>query len=181
MGSAAGEVVELIGNPRAGSRTRGLADLVGTVLGGRLATPLRPPRVLELAEIVGVSFGPASAIGGYRDGDPFAAVRDARLLIVATPTYKGSYTGLLKLFLDQFETGALAGIVAVPVGVAAAPAHLAAVGTALRALLTELGATVPDEALAVPESLLPEADRLVADWVDRHAATIDEQLAGARS
>ncbi len=174
--SSVGEVVELIGNPRPGSRTRALADLVGTALARRLVTPLRQPRVLELADIVGVSFDSLPAVGGYPDGDPFAAVRNARLLIVATPAYKGSFTGLLKLFLDQFEAGALTGIVAVPVGVAASTAHLHAVGTALRGLLTELGATVPDEALTVPESSLPEADRLVSDWVDRYAATIDEQL-----
>ena len=31
------------------------------------------------------------------------------LLVIATPTYKGTYTGLLKLFLDQFGASGLAG------------------------------------------------------------------------
>ena len=36
-------------------------------------------------------------------------------MIVASPTYKATYTGLLKLFLDRIAGGALAGVTAVPV------------------------------------------------------------------
>ncbi len=32
----------------------------------------------------------------------------AELVVVASPTYKASYTGLLKLFLDRFGAGLLA-------------------------------------------------------------------------
>ncbi|TDD63979.1 hypothetical protein E1262_29575 [Jiangella aurantiaca] len=40
--------------------------------------------------------------------------------LLATPTYKARYTGLLKAFLDRLPGGALRGTVAVPVTVAAA-------------------------------------------------------------
>ncbi len=168
------DIVELIGNPRTGSRTRALADAIVAELG------LGRARVLELAEIVGVSFGAEPARGSGVPEDPFAVVRAARLLVVATPTYKGTYTGLLKVFLDQFPAGALAGVVALPVTVAAAPAHLTAVTAALRALLTELGATVAAGPLAVLEPELGALPEVVRGWADRYAADLLAALSGER-
>ena len=37
--------------------------------------------------------------------DLVARVGEADLVVVASPTYKGTYTGLLKLFLDRFADG----------------------------------------------------------------------------
>src|SRR5690242_19324981 len=95
------DVVVLVGNPRPGSRTRTVAELVARQLAAELGG-LSDVVVVELAEVVGVSFGPEPARGGWALGDPFAEVGGARLLVVATPTYKGSFTGLLKVFLDQY-------------------------------------------------------------------------------
>ena len=86
--------VAVIGNPKVHSRTRHAAELVTAAMTGS------PPEVvIELSEL-----GPG--LLGW--GDPAVAeakkhVLDAgELLVIATPTYKGTYTGLLKLFLDQF-------------------------------------------------------------------------------
>ncbi len=75
------EVVELIGNPRVGSRTRALADLVVRSLaetvepdgrGGPDGIRLGEPVVIELGEAVGVTFGadpaPAGAPHSYTVG-----------------------------------------------------------------------------------------------------------------
>lgn len=176
----AADVVVLVGNPRPGSRTRRLAEAVTEALLQRRGVPADRYRVLELAEIVGVSFGPEPAYG-VRDGsDPFAAVRAARLLVVATPTYKGSYTGLLKVFLDRFGHRELSGATAVPVAVAASPAHARASASALRDVLTELGAAVPAPPLAVLESELTEGSApgealgrgIAARWADQHAEAV---------
>ena len=43
-----------------------------------------------------------------------AEVGDADLVVVASPTYKATYTGLLKLFLDRFAGGTGLTGVAVP-------------------------------------------------------------------
>ena len=51
------------------------------------------------------------------------ALREAEVAVVASPTCKGTYTGLLKLFLDQVATGDLAGVVAVPLMLGGGPAH----------------------------------------------------------
>lgn len=186
------EVVVLVGNPRANSRTRRLADaLVDAVLpdpAGR--------RVLELGEIVRVSFEGApdaaapSTVAALSDGapsagatppaDPFALVRAAKLLIVATPTYKGTYTGLLKVFLDRFGHRELTGVVAVPVAIAASEAHRRSVGAGLVRLLDELGARVPVAPLALLEPQAADPASAVADWVQRYGSALREALAGQR-
>ncbi|MDG9675877.1 NAD(P)H-dependent oxidoreductase [Micromonospora sp. DH14] len=176
--SSTPDVVVLVGNPRAGSRTRGTAEAVAAALLDRLNESPSAVQVLELAEIVGVSFGPEPAYGAKTDADPFAAVRSARLLVVATPTYKGSYTGLLKIFLDQFGHRELAEVVAVPIAVAAAPAHAEAAASALRDVLVELGAQVPAPPLAVLESQLADVSDIAAQWADQHTTAIGAQRAG---
>jgi FMN reductase len=174
------DLVVLVGNPRPGSRTRTLAELVARELAGVLEG-LGDVSVLELAEIVGVSFGSEPARGGWPAGDAFAEVRAARVLVVATPTYKGTYTGLLKVFLDQYGAGALAGTVAVPVAVAAAPRHRRSVAAALTDLLSELGAAVPAPAVALLEADLAEARSLVSAWVAEHRGTLGRALCDARA
>src|SRR5689334_365601 len=112
-------VVELIGNPRTGWRTRALADAAVDALSGA-GVALEGRTVLELGQIVGITFGPEPAGTPAPVADPFEVVRGARLPVVATPTDKATYTGLLKVFLDRFGHRELAGVVALPVAIAAA-------------------------------------------------------------
>ncbi|GAA1861559.1 NAD(P)H-dependent oxidoreductase [Asanoa iriomotensis] len=170
-------VVALIGNPRPGSRTRALADAAVAELSARAG--LARPTVLELGELVGVTFGPEPAVARSPLADPFAVVRAARLLFVATPTYKGTYTGLLKVFLDRFGHHELSDVVAVPVAVAASEAHRLSVGAALRDLLAELGAAVPAPPLAVLEPQAAAPAEAAARWVAAHGDTVTAALAAA--
>ena len=97
-------IVVVSGNPRPGSRTSVLAGAVGAALGGATA-------VVEVGEL-----GPGLLTPG--DAATAAAVttiREADVLVVATPTYKGSYTGVLKVLLDQLPAGARAAKRALPV------------------------------------------------------------------
>jgi FMN reductase len=174
------DVVVLVGNPRPGSRTRILAEATAAAIVSTAADPAGSdpagPRVLELAEIGAVSFGPDLARPSTVVDDPHAVVRGARLLVVGTPTYKGTYTGLLKLFLDQYGHRELAGVVAVPVAVAAAEPHRQAVAAGLEALLVELGATVPVPTFAVLEQRLADPERAAAQWVAEHIPSIVDAL-----
>jgi FMN reductase len=169
-------VVTLVGNPRAGSRTRALADAVTTALVDRLDPQAPAPTVLELGELVGVTFGSAPAPRPAVEADPFATVRAARLLVVATPTYKGSYTGLLKIFLDQLPHDALRGVVAVPLAIAASEPHRLAVGAALHDVLLALGATVPTPPLAVLESETPTLTTTATEFAATHSPTLAAAL-----
>ncbi|MFA3877990.1 NADPH-dependent FMN reductase [Streptomyces sp. MMCC 100] len=122
----------LVGNPRPGSRTLAAATLVAQRITGA-----EPDHVIDLAEL-----GPAllggddPAVAGAR-----ATIQSSSLVVVGSPTFKATYSGLLKLFLDQFPGNtALAGVVALPFMLGGNPAHALAPETALRPLLSELGA-----------------------------------------
>ncbi|WP_167768886.1 NADPH-dependent FMN reductase [Nocardia sp. CS682] len=126
-------VTVVVGNPKPASRTLTAATLV--------AKGLRPdsePAVVDL-----VDFG--AALLGWGDPGVAAAVRtvaDSELVVFASPTFKATYTGLLKLFLEQFDGGTgLAGVLAVPVMLGAGPAHALAPDLLLKPVLVELGAT----------------------------------------
>ena len=98
-------MVAVVGNPNPASRTLAVAELVARRV-GQLAAIDDAPRMIDV-----VDSGPNL----LRWGDPTVAelkaeVLGARALVVASPTYKAAYTGLLKLFLDQFDAGELHGI-----------------------------------------------------------------------
>jgi FMN reductase len=148
-------IVVVSGNPRAGSRTSVLAVAVGEALAGR--TGGFPPTVIEVGEL-----GPGLLTpGDEATAAAVTAVREAELLVIATPTYKGSYTGILKVLLDQLPAQALAGKRAVPVVTAGIAPQAAAAEALLRQLLGELGADVA-AGLPVVEADLPET-KAIAD------------------
>src|SRR5262245_33786703 len=129
------DIVTLVGHPRLGSRTRVLAEATTDALTALLTAAgadIQGTRMLELAEIAAVSFGPGTALPLRPVDSPHDLVRSAKLLVVASPTYQGSYTGLLKVFLDRFGRCELAGVVAVPVAIAADRTHRDRVATGLR-------------------------------------------------
>lgn len=173
--------VILVGNPRAGSRTSALAATVVEQVWAQLPDLElgAEPEVLELADLVGVTFTAEPATAAAPHPDPWGAVRSARLLVVATPTYKGTYTGLLKLFLDGYQAGDLTGVVAVPVAIAGKPDHRDSVAATLQLLLEELGAEVPAGAVSLLEPEVPEAAALVAEWVAEQAGTLQRSLTRA--
>lgn len=89
------------------------------------------------------------------------------MLVVATPVYKASFTGLLKSFLDLYGPDGLDGVTAVPLVVSAAPAHALVGEVHLRPVLVELGATVPTRALSVLDADLADLAPAVERWWQR--------------
>jgi FMN reductase len=71
-----------------------------------------------------------------------ASVAAARVLVIATPVYRASYSGLLKCFFDLLPQDALRGRVAIPIATGGSPAHSLVVDHALRPLLASVGALV---------------------------------------
>jgi FMN reductase len=130
----------VVGNPKPRSRTLAAATTVA-----RRLTDTEPDLVVDL-----VTLGPA--LLDCQDPSVNALVDDvgaADLVVVASPTYKASYTGLLKVFLDRFAGGVGLRGVAVPLMLGAAPQHALAPELHLRPVLVELGAAVPTPALYV--------------------------------
>ena len=77
------------------------------------------------------------------------ALLAADVIVLVTPVYRATYSGLLKLVLDQLPTDALAGKAVVLAATAGSGAHYLALDTGLRAVVASLsGWTVPTVAYA---------------------------------
>jgi FMN reductase len=136
-------VTIVVGNPKPQSRTFHAAELVAERLTGKA-----PDERIDLAE-----FG--ARLLDWSDAEVAAAkaiVAASDLVVVASPTYKGTFTGLLKLFLDRFGAGELFGVTAVPIMLGGDLRHLLAVETSLKPVLVEIGATCPTQGLFLVDS-----------------------------
>jgi len=115
-------------------------------------------------------------LGRSRTGaldEAVAAVGRPHIVVVGTPVYRASYSGLLKVFFDLLEPGSLAGKVAIPIATGGGAAHQLVIDHALRPLLGSLGALVvatgvygtePQfDASATPHPLLLERVRRAVD------------------
>ena len=158
MSTSAPRVVALVGNPRPDSRTHRIARTLAAELGRVLAAP--PAEEVDLAVLGPAVLDPADAASAAAVERTLAA----DVLVVASPTYKATYSGLLKAFLDRVGTGALRGTRAVPVLLGGAPDHRLAVDVHLTPLLLELGASVPARGLFVLESELDGFDVTASAW-----------------
>jgi FMN reductase len=149
----------IVGNPKPDSRTLRAAQLVAQQL-----AHVPPVLVADLAKLGAELLGP--------DSEPVASLvrtlQEVDLLVVASPTYKGTFSGLLKLFLDQIAADALSAVVVIPLMLGAGPGHALAPEVFLKPVLAELGASCPTKALYL-------IDR---EWDDQ--AVLDAWLKTAR-
>jgi FMN reductase len=160
-------VTVLLGNPRPGSRTRRVAlHATATVVECLAARglPVNEPAVVDLAELTPALSTADPVQPPSLVTDALDLVSAAGLLVVATPTFKGTYTGLLKLFVDLLPRAALHRSVAVPVMTAARTADQHAIDSYLRPLLVTLGATVPVPGLSVLEAQFDRLPDVVGQW-----------------
>ena len=162
--------VLVVGNPRAGSRTRAAGERLVEALTGAA-----PALVVDLAD-----HAAALAVHDHPEADAVAELvaqtGGADLVVVASPTYKATYTGLLKLFLERFARhDGMRGAV-VPLMLGATPEHALAVEVHLRPVLAELGAAMPTAGLFVLEHEHDDPAAYAA-WLDRHGPRITSLLA----
>jgi FMN reductase len=124
-----------------GSTTHNLAALAVELHGAG--------RVVDLA-----SLDPAGLLGVGKSDDVQAlleAIPTAWGLVLVTPVYRATYSGLLKVVFDQLPQAALRGVPCVLAATAASPAHYLALDTGFRSLVASLeGWSVPTVAYATP-------------------------------
>jgi FMN reductase len=158
------KAVTLVGNPKIGSRTLQVAEEVTKQVAGWLD--------LQGIKVTNTTVDIAELAGGLFEwenqavNDVLQRIAECNLLTVASPIYKATYTGVLKMLLDRIPMEGLAGRVAIPVMVAAAPIHVLAVETHFRPVLIELGACCPTRGLVVMESKLGDLPSVVGKWLD---------------
>lgn len=163
-------VVTVVGNPKPASRTARAGQSVAELLASHLGEPFGATEPIDLVELAPGLFGRP---GEHEEvAHALDVVRSASVLVLATPVYKASYTGLLKSFLDLFAAQSLSGVVAVPVTISGSPAHRLLADIALRPVLAELGASVPTPPLALEERDLDDLQVAVASWVSVNARVV---------
>lgn len=153
----------VVGNPKPASRTLEAGRLLAEALTGGPAD-----HVIDVVDL-----GPG--LLGWGDEAVAAAVRtvqESSLVVFASPTFKATYTGLLKLFLDQFAGGTgLQGVVSVPLMLGAGPAHAMAPDLLLKPVLSELGGTCALPGLYLIDESYAEDPKL-SDYAKRWAPTV---------
>ena len=126
------------GSPSTSSRSALLLDHAISCLEERGALVTKVVLAdLSADELLGRASGPALEAAR-------AAVLAADILVASTPVYRATYSGLLKVFLDQLPRDSLAAAVAVPIATGAVLEHETTIDD-VRRLFESLGATVTPE------------------------------------
>jgi FMN reductase len=129
------KIAVVVGNPKSGSRTAQIAQSFAKAVAPADATI----QTIELSNSLDELFRFPSTV--LDEAGRTVAASD--IAIFASPTYKATYTGLLKAFLDRYSSGGLRDVVAVPLMTGSGRGHSLAPTTSLVPLLLELGAIVP--------------------------------------
>ncbi len=152
------ELSVVVGNPKPSSRTRRVAEAVAERVA--VATGASIARTVDICDYADHLFTwPHEELAALNEVHAASDV-----LVIASPTYKGAYTGLLKAFLDRYPHNGLAGVTAIPVMTGGNELHGMAVDTALRPLLVELGASVPTRGLFFFMERMGDLDEIVDKW-----------------
>ncbi|MEU6476813.1 NADPH-dependent FMN reductase [Streptomyces sp. NPDC047017] len=104
-------------------------------------------------------------------------------VVVGTPVYKASYSGVLKALLDLLPQYALTGKTVLPLATGGSTAHVLAIDYALRPVLSSMGAAhivqgwfTLDQDITVREdgtlAVAPAASEALAQVVDQFAAAL---------
>lgn len=170
-------VVLLSGSPSARSRTELLLEHVSQRLREhRVEVTLLRVRDFPADDLLFARFESA-AVQQLQ-----AVVASADGLVVATPVYKASITGALKVLLDLLPERALAHKAILPLASGGSPAHLLAVDYALKPVLAALkaqemlaGVFAVDKQIAYPEGDRPA--QLDSELVERLDESVEQLLA----
>ena len=131
----------LLGSPLPGSSSGKIADLI--------LSRLRD-RGWETA-CIDLSALPSEALLDRQKNDlvdsAITMVTEASIVITATPTYRATYTGLLKVFFDLLSPDSLVGCFGIPVQTGGSPHHSLTVKYGLEPLLRSLGALVSSKGI----------------------------------
>jgi FMN reductase len=163
-------ILILNGSPSAESRTARLLDHFA----GQLSLDGWSVNQIALRTL------PAQALlAGDFDAIPLVsarlAVEEADAIVVATPVYKGAYTGLLKAFIDVLPHRALVDKSVLPIASGGTLAHYGVIDHALKPILAALGATY-----TLPGIFVLDTDLKTPQGVHGFNAEIVDRLESAR-
>lgn len=128
-------VVILSGSPNISSRLNGMTDYVRQALAeAGMKTALIQVIDLPPEDLVYAKFNSPSILAA----NELVAAADA--VVIASPVYKASYTGVLKSYIDLLPQKGFEHKLIAPVFIAGTMAHMLAVDYALKPMLASMGA-----------------------------------------
>ena len=155
----------VVGNPKPKSRTLKVAE---TLVEKLIDPGSSQIQVIDLADHTDEIFAwPSEKMAALN-----ASVAASDLVVFASPTYKATYTGLLKTFLDRYPANGLAGVTAIPVMSGGDLTHSMGPTVNLTPLLVELGATVPGRGFYFVAGKMDHLDEIVQSAADEYAANL---------
>ena len=105
----------VIGNPKPASRTLTIAQAVGDRI--VQAYGAKHKLTVDLVDHASEMFEwPNERLNTLN-----AEIASSDVVIFGSPTYKATYTGLLKAFLDRYPNNGLSGVIAIPIMTARSP------------------------------------------------------------
>lgn len=130
------KVTIISGSPSEQTRLNGVLNHVINYFHGVKNTP----------EIIHVrDLPPEDLIQAKFDSDEISKankkVEDSNIIVILTPVYKASYSGVLKTYLDLLPQNSLEGKTILPIAVGGTYGHLLMIDYALKPVLNALGAT----------------------------------------
>ena len=159
------KICVVVGNPKPESRTLALGQALATAIAGDHGDDIAS---IDLAEHTEHIFEWPS--GHMAELGERAASTD--LLIIGSPTYKATYTGLLKSFLDRYPALGLRNVPSIPLMTGADKGHAMAPDAHLRPLLVELGAIVPTRSLYFETPQMDRMSEIVDQWVEENSIAL---------
>lgn len=165
------------------SSTRLLADLLGDAV--ERAVEARGAEVeVETVELRPLAHALADhLLTGFPGGDLARAierVRHADGLVVVTPVFAASYSGLFKTFFDVLEPGTLDGKPVVVAATAGTPRHSLVLDHALRPLFAHLRAVVLPTGVFAATDDFGSSDGTLQKRVERAAGELAASVAGGQ-
>jgi FMN reductase len=165
-------IAVVVGNPKPASRTlAAAASLAQTLARGG---PTSAIDIVTLGTDL-LTFGSASVEA------EISKICSSQIIIVASPTYKATYSGILKLFVDQLPPDGLRGSIGIPLMLGAAPHHALAPELHLKPLLAELGAATPTPGLYLSDKTYEsdgKLDAFVERWRDAIFGSVEKGMQG---
>ncbi|WP_306366221.1 NADPH-dependent FMN reductase [Nocardiopsis sp. CC223A] len=151
----------LVAAPRSRASVRSAALAAAAEVAAR-AGVTEAPEVIDLGDLGPELLSDSSAAV---DG-ALEKVSESDVLLVASPQAHGTYTGLLKVFLDRLPELGLGHTVAVPLAIVDDLRNSRGIEEDLRVLLADLGAWVAEPGLVLAEDETDRPESVVRAWAD---------------
>ena len=146
-------IVFINGAPNSSSRLNGLLDYAVSLLEKeKISYEVIDVHKLPAEDLLAANYASAEIL------EANARLREARGVIVLTPVYKASYSGILKTYLDLIPQKGLENKTILPVVIGGSLAHLLMIEYALKPVLSALGANQFTQGVYVVDQQIERLD-----------------------